>query len=70
MSKFGRFVHNLFGCSRREERALGLMAELDQKHEEVMSELDKNLKESRRAAARSKQAARSLLKRLAEDIPE
>lgn len=64
-----KFFHRVFGCSNREKAAEKLLKESRVAHEIANARMDEQLKLSRMAAAESRSAARTLLKRLSEDIP-
>ena len=46
------------------------MEEQERKHEEAMQEMNIQVRQAQRAAVATRSAARTLLKRLSEDIPE
>ena len=64
------WFRRLMRCSSKESMAAALMDEQDRKHDEAMDEISNQVKQAQRAAAQTRSAARTLLKRLSEDIPK
>lgn len=61
----------VFGkCTNRERMAEEAMQVRAKEHDHIMDEMNAHIKEAKRTAVQNKSAARTLLKRLSEDIPK
>lgn len=65
-----RLFNRVFGCSEREKTTQEALARREEEHTHAIAEMDTKLNAAKQAAAESRSAARSLLKRLSEDIPK